>query len=213
MKKIFIIQIILLISFSTGGMGLLIGTDIYDNIRESIVITTCLSCIKMDPISIPEFTFITSNGQSHPNFVYQNITKGVIFIEYREDVCKACDDMAPIIKNIFNLEFNKEDIVFKKINYGENDVVFLHINRDHASDDLSDSFFIYDKDNRMGVPMFTVITVGNNSGKIEPYYTTVYGTLSPLKTDEARMNLLEDILKEALSYYDEYINYYEYETI
>ena len=56
--------------------------------------------------------------------------------------------------------------------------------------------------------MFTVITLGNNSGKIEPYYTSTYGTLAPLKTDNARKNFLENIIKEAIAHYDINIDNY-----
>ena len=68
MNKILTVQIVLLVGLSGGIVGILSGTEIYNNIRESIVITTCLSCIKMDPISIPEFTFLNSRWNTTSGF-------------------------------------------------------------------------------------------------------------------------------------------------
>ena len=42
MNKILTVQIVLLVGLSGGIVGILSGTEIYNNIRESIVITTCL---------------------------------------------------------------------------------------------------------------------------------------------------------------------------
>jgi len=203
MKKLLAVLVVLFIGFSAGFVGLLFGTEIYDDVRESIVVTLCLSCIKLDPVSLPDFIFNTANNKAHPDFVTNNLSNGPIFIEYREDVCAACDDMAPVIKDIFQLEFSKQDIVYERVIFNEIEVVFMQINRDHASDVQSDSLFIYDKDHVVGVPMFTLITLGNNSGIIEPYYTSVYGTLSPLKDDSARKIYLEEILQEAIDLYKE----------
>ena len=59
--------------------------------------------------------------------------------------------MAPIIKEIFKIDFRKEDTFNEKVSYNMRDLIFIQINRDHASDELSDSLFTYDKDHRVGV--------------------------------------------------------------
>ncbi|MFW6122428.1 MAG: hypothetical protein ACOC80_16225, partial [Petrotogales bacterium] len=176
MKKIAAIQLTLLILIAGVGGSMLLYTGVYDDIHDTIVSTLCLSCIKLDPVSHLEFVFETANGADHPEFVLENLTKGPLFIEYRSDVCTACDIMAPIIKDIFHLSFEKEDTLYELVNYNGTNIHFYHINLDHASQIQKDSFPIYDKDHRQGVPMFVVITVKYNRGIIDPCYTAAYGT-------------------------------------
>jgi len=157
----------------------------------------------MDPL-YTDFTFQTANGLPHPVFVLENLTKGPVFIEYRQDVCKACDDMAPLVKEILGIDFGKTETFYKTIKIGNNNVTFIHINHDHVSKELDDSFYIYDKNNVGGVPMFVFITLGNNSGHIEPYYATAYGTLT-LSNNEARKAFLRNMLQDAIDHYNENI--------
>ena len=200
MKKIFALQISLLVLISIGGAAVFYY-DVYDDIHDTIVSTLCLSCIKLDPISNLEFTFETGNNEPHAEFVLKNLTTGIVFIEYRTDVCAACDDMAPIVKDIFKVSFEKEDTLYKEVNYNGTTVHFYHINLDHATQEQKDSFPVYDKDVRQGVPMFVVATVNYHRGLIEPYYTTAYGTVGKT-TEEGRKLFLESMIDDGLKFYD-----------
>ncbi len=200
MKKIAAVQLTLVILIAGVGGGMLLYTDVYDDIHDTIVSTLCLSCIKLDPVSRLDFVFETANGEDHSEFVLENLTTGPLFIEYSSDICAACDIMAPIIKDIFHLSFEKEDTLYELVNYNGTDVHFYHINLDHASKIQKDSFPIYDKDNRMGVPMFVVITVKYNRGPIDPCYTAAYGTLG-LGTEEERRNMVTDMIEDGIKLY------------
>ena len=209
-KKAFLaVQIVAILLFAGALGGILVTTDVYDNIHDTIVSTLCLSCIKLDPVSRLEFVFETGNGEDHPDFVLENLTSGILFIEYRSDVCTACDIMAPIIKDIFNLHFEKEDTLYELVDYNGSNVHFYHINLDHATEIQEDSFPIYDKDNRMGVPMFVVITVKYNRGIIDPCYTAAYGTLG-LDSEGERRGFITDMLDDGLKLYEQNYEGYAY---
>ncbi len=209
MKKIAAVQLTLVLLIAGAGGSMLLYTDIYDNIHDTIVSTLCLSCIKLDPVSRLDFVFETGNGEDHPEFVLENLTTGILFIEYRSDVCTACDIMAPTIKDIFDLSFEKEDTLYELVNYNGSNVHFYHINLDHASKIQEDSFPTYDKDNRMGVPMFVVITVKYNRGPIDPCYTAAYGTLG-LDTEEERRDLITDMVEDGINLYEQNHEGYKY---
>ena len=156
-----------------------------------------------------DFVFETGNGEEHSDFVLENLTEAILFIEYRSDVCKACDDMAPIIKDIFKVKFEKEDTLYKKVNYSGTKVNFYHINLDHATQIQKDSFPIYDKDQRKGVPMFVVITVKYDRGTIKPCYTSAYGTLG-LDTDEERKEMVITLIEDGITLYEQNHEGYKY---
>jgi hypothetical protein len=208
MKRIFALKIVI-ITILAIGIGEMVYSGTYDDIHGTIVSTLCLSCIKLDPVSRLEFVFETATGDEHPEFVLENLTTGILFIEYRSDVCKACDDMAPIIKDIFHLSFEKEDTLYEHLNYSGSVVNFYHINLDHATDIQIDSFDMYDKDQRMGVPMFVVITVKYDRGAIKPCFTAAYGTLG-LDTDEERRDFVLDMLNDGINLYEQNSAGYQY---
>lgn len=199
-KGLKVVPLILMVLF-TVGIGNMVYNGTYDDIHGTIVSTLCLSCIKLDPVSRLEFVFETANGGEHPDFILENLTTGIIFIEYRSDVCKACDDMAPIIKNIFDLSFEKEDTLYERLNYSGSIVNFYHINLDHATKIQEDSFPMYDKDQRMGVPMFVVMTVNYDRGTIKPCFSAAYGTLG-LDTDEERKTFVTNMIDDGLNLYE-----------
>lgn len=219
MQKMLVAQVALLVLIAVGFGELVFEFSVYeeltsdfgvyDDIHDAIVSTLCLSCIKLDPVSRLDFVFETANGEDHPEFVLENLTKGPLFVEYRSDVCKACDDMAPIIKDIFKLSFEKEETLYELVNYNGSDVHFYHINLDHASKIQWDSWPIYDKDHIKGVPMFVVITVKYNRGIIEPCYTAAYGTLG-LDTDEERRNLITDMIDDGIGLHEDNHAGYKY---
>ena len=208
-KRAFLaLQIVAIIIFAGGLGGLLVTTDVYDDIQDTIVTTLCLSCIKLDPVSRLDFVFL-KNLDDHPEFVLKNLTTGIIFIEYRSDVCKACDDMAPIVKDIFHLSFDKKETLYELVDYNGSDIHFYHINIDHATQVQKDSLHTYDKDNVGGVPMFVVITVKYDRGDLKPSFATAYGTLG-LDTDDERRELLTDMIEDGLDLYQQFHTGYKY---
>jgi hypothetical protein len=177
MKKLFAIQIFLLIIFSVTLGGLLVFTDIYNDVKSNIVEQTCFSCLKLDRIASLDFTFDTVDGRSHPDFILDNLTKGPVFIVYGSNSCSACKITDSVIKQTLNLDYDDQELLFEIIDFEGYNVGFFHINVDEHHGEFLESFYTYDKDRQNGVPMFVIITFGNNSGVIEPCYTTAYGTL------------------------------------
>ena len=211
-KMLFVVSVSFLILFSGVGGGMLVYTDVYDDIHSVIVTTLCLSCIKLDPITRLEYTFETANSQPHPTFILENLTTGPVFLAYREDVCEACDIMEPLVQEIFNVHFEPKSILFyEATEYSGSTVNFFHINVGKVSGEIRESFFTYDQDNRGGVPMFVMITLGDNEGVIEPCiipcYTTAYATLG-LQGDEGRKAFLRRMISYGIEKYNEY--YQEY---
>lgn len=201
MNKMLSVQIVLLVVFLGAFGGMFAYTDVYGNIKSTIVDTTCFSCIKMDPISKINFTFETVDDRPHPSFVLDNLTKGPVFLAFRQDVCTACDEIDPILKDIFDVEFGKKELFYETVDYEGSNVSFFHINVDHVSGEFLDSFFIYDKDKRSGVPMYVIITYGNNSGVIQPYYATAYSLLGQ-SHQEHREKFLRDMISKGIDYYN-----------
>ncbi|MCK4365580.1 MAG: hypothetical protein KAW45_05990 [Thermoplasmatales archaeon] len=201
-ETMFVVFISLLILFSGSLGGILVYADVYDEVQSRIVEVLCLSCIKLDPKTQLDFTFETANGQPYSNFVLAGLTRGPVFLAFREDVCTACDIMEPITQEIFSVEYEKEDAVYKIVPFDNANITFIHINIDHTSKEKRDSLFIYDKDHIKGVPMFTIITLGYDRGFIKPYYTTAYGTLG-LDKDEDRKELLTNVILDAIELYNE----------
>ena len=122
MKKILALQITLALVFAGGFSSMIIFTDSYDQVFTRIVSVTCLSCIKLDPKTSSDFLFKTANGKNHPDFVLDNLTKGPIFLAYRKDVCTYCDEMEPLLMDIFNISFEKEDVFYETVVFYGNDV-------------------------------------------------------------------------------------------
>jgi len=142
----------------------------------------------------------------------ENLTTGPVFLAYREDVCEGCDIMEPLVQEILNVHFNPKSILYyEAADYSGSTVNFVHINVGRASGEIRDSFFVYDQDHRGGVPMFVMITLGNNEGVIEPCiipcYTTAYATLG-LQSNEGRKAFLRRMISLGVEMYDEY--YQEY---
>lgn len=201
MKKIVVLQISLFIVFAGSFVGMLAGTDIYSNIKSTIVDTTCFSCIKMDPVSEFVFTFKTLDDKPHPEFILENLTeKGPIFLAFRQDVCTACEVTDPILIDIFNVEFGKKELFYQIINYSGTNIVFYHINIDEPYEKETEGFYVYDRDRREGVPMFVFITLGNNSGIIEPYYITAYSTLGKDNNAE-RKAYFHEMISTGIDFY------------
>jgi hypothetical protein len=182
--------------------GLFLTADVYEETRSRIVEVLCLSCIKLEPRTIREFTFNTVDNASHPYFVTENLTKGPVFLQYSEDVCAGCEVMFPIIKQLFNVEFEKQEMFSGTVIFEHQNITYIYINFDHTLDVYENSYPIYDKDDIGGLPMFTVVTLGYDHGTVRPYYTTLYGTLN-VPTDADKTALLTEVLHESIILYND----------
>jgi hypothetical protein len=202
MKKSFILQITALFIVSGLLLGTLFASNAYEETRARIVEVLCLSCIKLEPKTIQEFTFDTVNNASHPYFVTENLSKGPVFLHYSENVCAGCEIMFPIVKQLFNVEFEKQDRFSATVTFENQNITYIYINLDNTSDILENSFPVYDKDDIGGLPMFTIVTLGYDHGTVKPYYTTIYGTLN-VPTDAERTSLLQEILTESIEMYQQ----------
>ncbi len=207
MKKLLAIQVCAIVLISGALAGIVTTTSVYDDVQSVIVSVLCLSCIKLDPKTHLEFTFETANGQNHQEFILDNLSKGPVFLTYRTDACEACDVMEPIVQDIFGVHFEKEETVIKTVSFDDTNVTFIHINLDHSTQELYDSFSIYDKDHVNGVPMFTLITLGYERGFINPYYGSVYGILN-IHNDEDRKEFLLNMISDGISLYNENLEGY-----
>jgi hypothetical protein len=209
MNKFRIIQIlaILLIVGDLGAMWA--TTDVYDEVEDRIVRVLCLSCIKLEPKTDASFTFETVDGAAHPSFVLENLTKGLVFLHYTEDVCKACEIMLPVINEFFGTSIEKKDEFSATIELLGGTVTIIYINIDHREEYFNEPFYTYDKDNIGGLPMFTIISVGYDKGIVKPYYTSLYGTLA-LDTDEDRLEKLTDVFTDAIELYEQNSEGYSY---
>ena len=202
MKKMIVIQISALLIISGGLGGMLFFTDVYEEVQSNIVLILCLSCLKLEVSTIKEFTFETANDEPHPDFVLDNLTKGPVFLHYSEKACPGCDIMYPIIKQFFNVEFEKNEMFYEMVNYENSSVSYIYTNIDYCSEEMRDSLSIYDKDHVHGLPMFSVVTLGYDRGIIRPYYTSVYGTLG-FDNDEERISLLTELMQESIDMYNQ----------
>jgi len=202
MKKLIVIQISLLLIFSFAFGGLFIFTDVYNDIKSSIVERTCYSCLKLDKVSTLDFTFETVGNKDHPDFVLDNLTKGPVFIAYGSNSCNACNITDAVLMDIFNVEFEFNEFVIKGVNFDESIITFFHINVDEHCGEYRYSFDVYDKSNQNAVPMFVVITWGNNSGVVEPCYATAYGTLG--SSDNERSDFILEMIHLGLVKFSSY---------
>ncbi len=193
-------QVLAVLVLASAGTGLLLATDIYEDIYETIVATTCYSCIKMDPLPNVVFTFGTATGGPTPDFILENLTTGPVFLGYRLDVCAACDIMDPIVQDVFDVSFDRDELTYEFVEFHGSPVHFYHINLDHSTGAFKESFTIY---GGRGVPLFVVVTLGNNNGTIEPTYAIAEATLG-LPTDEGRKAFLETMMHDAISRYTQY---------
>ena len=204
MEKILTLQITALVLISGALGGMFVFTDVYDDVHTRIVSILCLSCIKLNRVISLDFTFKTANDKDHPDFIIDNLTKkGPVFLSFRTDVCAYCDHMEPLIKEIFNLEFEKEDVFSVTVDFNGTDVTFMHINNDHATGELKDLQPFYDIDGDNAIPMFTTITLGYDHGIFKPFYNTVYGILGSDYTDEQRIEVLTNIIVDGIELYNE----------
>jgi hypothetical protein len=209
MKRFRIVQILVLLLVAGDLSAMWATTDVYEDIQERIVKVLCLSCIKLRPRTEVNFTFDTVGGVDHPEFVLENLSKGLVFLHFSEDVCAACEVMLPVINQFFGVSFEKTDPFTETIDFMGATVTIIYINIDHRPKYLNDAFYIYDKENIGGLPMFTVISLGYDRGIVKPYYATLYGKFA-LDTNEERFELITDVFSDAIDIYQQNIEGYTY---
>lgn len=203
-KEVLVFQIAAVVVLSLGLGYMFTYTNVYNDVLNDIVSVTCLSCIKLSPVTTVEFTFDTFKGRPHPDFVLENLSEGPVFIVYRTTVCEFCDVMDPVIENVLNVEhINRAGFLTFDVNYNGTDLLFIHINKSDAPDYYSDSQLVYMKDVfETSVPMFTMVTIGYNRGIVQPYYATAYGILGE-KTFEGQKQALTSIIEDGIRLYNE----------
>jgi len=205
MKKFFVLQVCALVLVSGTLGGMFAFTPVYNEVRSGIVLVLCLSCLKLEPRTMVNFTFNTADSQSHPGFVLENLSYGPVFLFYSGDSCAGCDVMYPVIKDLFSIDFGKQDMFHTRVVFENSTVGYVYVNIHHTIDELRDAQPIYDKDYIGGIPMFTIVTLGYDNGKVRPKYTTVYGTLSTYgcDTDAKRLVFLQQLIRESIEMYDQ----------
>lgn len=207
-KNKFYTQVTLFILVTSALSGMLVGTDVYTEVHDGIVEVLCLSCLKLDPKTTVDFSFETAADAPHPDYVVDNLSKGIIFLHFSEDACPGCDIMLPVVQDLFSVDFEKKSMFSQQVNYASHNISYFYTNIDHATEARIDPFDTYDIRDLNGLPMFTIVTVGYDKGIIKPKYTTLYGTLGE-DTDEKRMNVLENVLDDAFVLWEENIPGYE----
>ena len=213
-KLLLTVQVSGLILISGSLSGMLVYTDIYDEVESGIVKVLCLSCIKLQPRTSKEFTFKTANKQQHPDFIVDTLkNKGPILIQYGEKACVACDDMiANVIKPYFDLDFDKTKSFETEINLENLSFMYIYIYIDDGStsEERKNSYDVYDKDHIRGFPMFTIITIEyDHGGYIKPYYTSLYGKFETNNNYEKMYETFVELLEFSNELYDRNIAGFE----
>jgi thiol-disulfide isomerase/thioredoxin len=205
MKKMFAVQVVALLLVSGALAGMFAFTPVYNEVRSGIVLVLCLSCLKLEPNTATDFTFETVDNVPHPPFVLENLTKGPVFLHYSGDSCAGCDVMYPIIKELFSVNFGKQDMFHTLVMFDNSTVAYIYINIHHTIDELRDAQSIYDKDRVGGIPMFTIVTLGYDNGNVKPKFRTLYGTLATYgcNTDAERLTFLQELMKESIEMYNQ----------
>jgi len=205
MKKFVVLQVCVFIVISGALGGMFAFTPVYNEVRSGIVLVLCLSCLKLEPKTLADFTFVTVDNQPHPGFVLENLSHGVVFLFYSEDSCAGCDVMYPVIKDLFSVEFGKQDMFHTRVTFENATVGYVYVNINHATDELRNSERVYDKDQIHGNPMCTIVTLGYDNGKVRPKYTSVYGTLTTFgcQTDAERLVFLQQLVHESIEMYNQ----------
>jgi thiol-disulfide isomerase/thioredoxin len=205
MKKFVALQVCMLVLVSSALGGMFAFTPVYNQVRSGIVLVLCLSCLKLEPKTAATFRFDTTDNQPHPRFVLENLSHGPVFLHYSGNSCAGCDTMYPVIKDLFSINFGKQDIFHTLVTFNNSTVAYIYVNIDNSTDELRDAQSIYDVDHFGSIPMFTIVTLGYDNGKVKPKYTSIYGTLTTFgaNTDAQRLVFLQQLVQESIQMYNE----------
>lgn len=199
----FMVQIIVFLLLTTSLGAMFFYTDVYQEVESGVVSVLCLSCIKLQPRTTYEYTFITATGQNHPDFVIKNLSFGPVLLHYSKDACPACDEMLPSFQKYFDIDFKKDEKIFQRFEIHNTTItyIYIYISNMSISETLRDSYKTYDKDNIGGLPMFTFITKEyHHGGEIKPFYTSIYATFE--ETESERLKFIDNMLKENIEIYN-----------
>ena len=214
MKRMQILQIIIIFTFVISFLSILFTTDVYDEVKRKIVEELCLSCIKLKPNTIKEYRFETANEAPHPEFILENLSKGPVILDYRITFCPGCEDLENnILSKVFNTSFPNplqddddteiSDLLYIEREFKNTNVTFIHFNTDdeNSLDVPPDGIYaksrdVYDVVGDQGNPMIVFITYGYNHGFIEPFYCTLYNV-------ESEKEVL-DLIYESVDLYNEH---------
>ncbi len=105
---------------------------------------------------------------------------------------------------VSRVEFEKKELFYQTVSFDGPNISFFHINLDHVSGEFLESFSIYDVDVRNGVPMFVMITLGDNDGTVQPCYATAYSLLGESQ-EEHRGEFLQDMISMGIDLYNQNI--------
>jgi thiol-disulfide isomerase/thioredoxin len=206
-KKIFVAVSIglMILTLSVLG-GLLVFTDVYNEVERKIVKTLCLSCIKLKINTDYEWLFETADDLPHQNFVLDNLSKGPVILVYRIAFCPGCDKLEEeVLFPVFNTTFSKEEVFHKSYNFYNTNITFIHINTDEVSENSEryKSRFNYDVVGDRGNPMITLVSYNYHHGFIIPVYATLYGLKK--ETPEDRQEEFRSLINESVQLYNEHL--------
>ena len=200
MKKAYLAAGIFIVSLISLSY-IFASTPVYSDVKDKIVSVLCLSCIKMDPKTVLEFRFETVDGKDFPEFILENLSKGPVFLHFRIDVCPGCDEMDPVIKEIFDVDDVKKPFLVKTKNFSGVGVTLVHINLDHVDSTFKDVYESFNILKDEAVPMYTIVTLGYDRGVVKPCYATGYSFLGKNSPVEAKKVLIE-MIKNAVDLYE-----------
>jgi hypothetical protein len=203
MKKIFALQIAMLLVF-TGSLGaLFLYTDVYDEVQRKIVEELCLSCVKLKVNTKFEWRTQTANNADNPSFVIENLSKGPVILVYRIGFCPGCDRLEEnVLFQVFNFTFEKDDVFYKQFEFEQGNITFVHINTDELDHEspLYKSRAIYDIVGDRGNPMVTLVTYTYCQGFVKTSFATIYSLNA--ESYEEQQEELRGFINEAISLYN-----------
>ena len=200
MKKAYLAAGIFIVSLISLSY-IFASTPVYSDVKDKIVSVLCLSCIKMDPKTVLEFRFETVDGKDFPEFILENLSKGPVFLHFRIDVCPGCDEMDPVIKEIFDVDDVEKPFLVKTKNFSGVGVTLVHVNLDHVDSTFKDVYESFNILKDEAVPMYTIATLGYDRGVVKPCYATGYSFLGKNSPVEAKKVLIE-MIKNAVDLYE-----------
>ncbi len=210
MKKMFALQLAVILVFSGGFLGMLAATDVYEEIHDNIVNVLCLSCLKLNSKTELSYTNQTATGGDYPVFLTENLSKGPILLHYSQDVCHGCEIMLPVLQNITNLDYAKKDTIATEISFDGGVYTYYYINNDHAPELLKDTYEVFDVAGIGARPMFVLLTYDCQGVdcQTEIVYSSQIGVLGGDSYQE-QYAYVETMMEEALDMWESHHEDYQ----